>query len=262
LENGEFMTVEKNGPRRMLKCLTILSLLLFSEGVYAASITELLAKGDTLYSVYDYSASAQFYRQAASADNQSFDAYWKLGRSLNFLGELVPNDSQLAVFEDARNAEQSALKLRDSSADAHFQLARAIGKIALFKGVFKSIGLAKQVKAEAERALALDSLHDGAWHILGRWNREVAKKPKLFRVPLGLGAANKQDAIAFMQKAVSLDPQLVDHNLEMGITYLEYDMNVEARAEFNRCLSLPGQGPIDDKYKEEAKKYLAGMDKK
>lgn len=246
----------------VIRYLTLALLVLFLGNLQAASVDSLLAKGDTLFAAYDYAGSAALYRQAASVDNQSFDAFWKLGRSLNFEGELVPRDSQLKIFDEAASAEKTALKLHDASADAHFQLARALGKIALFKGVFNSIGLAKQVKAEAERALALDSLHDGAWHILGRWNREVAKKPKIFRGPLGLGSANKHDAIAFMQKALALNPRLVDHHLEMGITYDEYGMKDQAREEFNQCLTLPGQGPIDDKYKDEAKKYLAGIDKK
>lgn len=222
----------------------------------------LLAQGDSLYNKYDYAGSISYYSEAAKADSLSFDSFWKLGRSLNVWGELVPKDSQLTIFENARDVEICALEINDNSADAHFQLARAIGKIALFKGVFNSIGLAKQVKQEAERALALDSLHDGAWHILGRWHREVGKKPKLFRVPLGLGAANKEDAIEFMQRAISLNPNLINHHLEMGITYREYGKKDLAREEFNKCLTLPGQGPIDDKYKGEAKKYLASMDKK
>jgi regulator of microtubule dynamics protein 3 len=230
--------------------------------LYAAPEADLLARGDSLYSLYDYAGSAALFRQAVSSDSQSFDASWKLGRSLNFLGELTPKDSQLVIFEEAASSEKIAVKLQENSADAHFQLARALGKVALFKGIFNSIGIAKQVKAEASRALELDSLHDGAWHILGRWNREIAKKPKLFRAPLGLGSANKKDAIAFMQKAVALNPNLINHRLEMGITYQQYDMLPQAREEFDKCLTLPGQGPVDIKYKEEAKKYLAGMDKK
>ena len=246
-----------NKRARILKMMRYFALLLFAflslyKPLAAVPVTELLAHGDSLYDSYKYIESAEYYRQAAAADSQCFDAFWKLGRSLNFLGELVPKDSQLAVFEEAREVEIIALKLRDSSADAHFELARAVGKIALFKGIFNSIGLAKQVKAEAERALALDSLHDGAWHILGRWHREVAKKPKLLRIPLGLGEANKKDAITYMQKAVALNPTLINHRLEMGITYLEYGMKTEAKEEFDHCLSLPGKGPVDDKYKEEA----------
>jgi len=237
-------------------------LLLMSSGLYAATTSELIALGDSLCDAYKFNGAAAQFQKVIQIDSANFSAYWKLGKCLNFLGELAPRDSQLTIFEKARDAELAALALNDASADAHFQLARSVGKIALFKGIFNSIGLAKQVKREADRALALDSLHDGAWHILGRWNREVGKKPKLFRSPMGLGDANKEDAVSFMERAIAINPELIHHHLEMGITYQEYDRDREARAEFEKCLSLTALGPLENNYKEEAKKYLAGMDKK
>jgi tetratricopeptide (TPR) repeat protein len=225
-------------------------------------LSELIADGDSLYAQNDYSGSAAIYQEAAALDSNSIDAYWKLGRSLNLIGETAPRDSQEAIFQAARKAEVHALSLNENSAEAHFQLARAAGKIALFKGVFNSIGLAKQVRREAERALEIDSLHDGAWHVLGRWHREIGKKPKLVRGPLGLGAANKRDAVAFMEKAITLNPANINHHLEMGITYLEYDNRDGAEEQFRLCATLPAERPLDNKYKEEAKKYLAEMDKR
>jgi Tfp pilus assembly protein PilF len=79
---------------------------------------------------------------------------------------------------------------------------------------------------------------------------------------MGLGAANKRDAVAFMERAIAINPANINHHLEMGITYREYHMNELARREFGLCLSLPVERPLDNKYKEEAKKYLAEMDKK
>lgn len=248
------------------KAWSILSLsfflLLLTSGLYAATTSELIAQGDSLCDAYNFRGAVEQFQKAVHLDSANFSAYWKLGKCLNFLGESAPRDSQLAIFEKARDAELAALALNDASADAHFQLARAVGKIALFKGIFNSVGLAKQVKREADRTLALDSLHDGAWHILGRWHREVGKKPKLFRSPLGLGEANKKDAVDYMEKAIAINPDLIHHHLEMGITYREYDRDADARREFEKCLSLPASGPLENNYKEEAKKYLAGMDKK
>jgi tetratricopeptide (TPR) repeat protein len=114
------------------------------------SARQFIVAGDSLYTLYDYRGSAREYEEAARIDSNSFNAFWKLGRSLNFVGEIAPKDSQLTIFENAQNAERHALALDDNSADAHFQLARALGKIALFKGVLKSASIAKTVKAEAK----------------------------------------------------------------------------------------------------------------
>lgn len=221
-----------------------------------------VALGDSLYDLYDYGGSISYYREACLLDSNRFESFWKLGRSLNLRGETTPRDSQLAIFEEARDVEKRALELNEADADAHFQLARSLGKIALFKGIFKSVSLAKQVRKEAERALHLDSLHDGAWHILGRWHREVSKKPKILRLPMGLGAANKEDALSFIKRAVELNPAYINHHLEMGITYLRSKDKNAARLEFEKTLELPSQRPLDEKYKSEAKKYLAEMDRK
>ncbi len=245
-----------------LTCLLIPLVLV--AGIYAEAETweESLAPGDSLYGLYDYGGSIPYYREACSLDSNRFELFWKLGRSLNMKGESAPRDSQLVIFEEARDAEKRALELNEADADAHFQLARALGKIALFKGIFKSVSLAKQVRREAQRALQLDSLHDGAWHVLGRWHRDVGKKPKILRLPMGLSAANKKDALAFMKRAVELNPEYVNHHLEMGITYLRLKDKDAARMEFEKTLELPSQRPLDEKYKSEAKKYLAEMDRK
>lgn len=241
---------------------TALSGFLLASPSLAQGVDELIAAGDSLFELHRYPESIPFYRQACALDSNLNEPFWKLGRSLNLQGETAPEDSQLAIFEQAREAEERAVELDETEAEPHFQLARALGKIALFKGIFKSAGLAKKVRKEAQRAIEIDSLHDGAWHILGRWHREVSKKPKILRIPMGLGAANKEDAISFMKKAVELNPEFIHHHLEMGITYLRYKDREAARAEFRRCLELPSKRPLDEKYKAEAEKYLAELDQK
>jgi len=240
--------------------LLLPAVVLLSGPVSGQQPADFIAAGDSLYALYDYGSSIKQYRSACLMDSNSFEAFWKLGRSLNLKGETAEEDSQLVIFEEARDAERHALSLKEDDADAHFQLARALGKIALFKGIFKSASLAKEVRRECQRALEIDSLHDGAWHILGRWHREVSKKPKILRVPMGLGAANKNDALAFMKKAVEINPENIHHHLEMGNTYRRYKMPEPARREYEKCLELTVRGPLDEKYRDEAKKMLAEMD--
>ena len=88
----------------------------------------------------------------------------------------------------------------------------------------------------------------------------MSKKPKILRMPMGLGAANNEDALAFMRKAVVINPNNINHRLEMGNTYRRYKMRKEARAEYYICLELPARDMLDEKYQSEAKKSLAEMD--
>lgn len=253
-----------SGRKTMRKKLPILAIVILFLGVpcLAQNAGGSLVKGDSLFDLHLYGESIPFYRQTCAGDSSDAEPFWKLGRSLNLLGETTPKDSQLAVYEEARDAVKWALELNEVNAEAHFQLSRSLGKIALFKGIFKSASLARKVRKESMRALAIDSLHDGAWHILGRWHREVGKKSKFLRIPMGLGAANKEDALAYMKRAVELNPDYINHHLEMGITFMRFDNDDAARAEFEKCLELESERPLDEKYKKEAKKYLAELNEK
>jgi tetratricopeptide (TPR) repeat protein len=242
-----------NNPVRFFTFLFLLVLA-------GSCLAEQYPAGDSLLDSYQYLAAINYFDSVSNADTTSCEAAWKLAMSLNLFAELVPKDDQLAYYERAETAAEHAIALDSTEAEGHFQLARALGKIALFKGVFKSIGLAKRVKQEAEITLELNPNHDGAYHILGRWNREVAQKPKFLRVPMGLGSANKDVGLEMLKKAVELRPNFIHHHLEYGISLLDKKRKDEARQQFQICLELVAHGPLDAKYQEEAKEYLAKLD--
>ena len=77
---------------------------------------------------------------------------------------------------------------------------------------------------------------------------------------MGLGAANEKEAISFMQKAIEIKPDNINHRLEMGNTYRKFKMFDSARGEYRKCLDLAASGPLDKKYQGEAKKNLDEMD--
>jgi tetratricopeptide (TPR) repeat protein len=228
----------------------------------ASPLSDTIGKGDSLYGTNDYPGSIVAYKNALTIDSLSADANWKLARSLNIQAELEPKDKQLALYEQAAVVSQRCIDKDSLIAEGHFQLARAQGRVALFKGVFKSVSLAKQVKREADKTLVLDPKHDGAYHILGRWNREVAQKPKFLRSAIGLGEADKKIGLECFQKAIELNPNYINHHLEYGISLLDMDQKDKAKAEFERCLTLPAPRPLDLKYQNGAKEYLARLTQK
>jgi tetratricopeptide (TPR) repeat protein len=233
---------------------------LFVLALSCISVGQSYPAGESLLDTYQYLDAINYFDSVSVSDSGSCEAFWKLAMSLNYFAELIPKDDQLAYYERASEAAEKAIAIDSTAAEGHFQLARALGKIALFKGVFKSIGLAKRVKKETELVLELDPNHDGAFHILGRWNREVARKPKFIRVPMGLGSADKDVGLEMLKKAVELKPRFIHHHLEYGISLLDKNRKDEARQQFQMCLELPAHGPLDAKYQKEAKEYLAQLD--
>jgi tetratricopeptide (TPR) repeat protein len=246
-----------------MKYLIFFAMILMALTSLAASpLSDTIGKGDSLYETNDYASSIAAYKNALTIDSLSAEANWKMARSLNLQAELQPKDKQLALYEQAAIVSQRCIDKDSLIAEGHFQLARAQGRVALFKGVFKSVSLAKQVKREADKTLVLDPKHDGAYHILGRWNREVAQKPKFLRSAIGLGDADKKIGIECFQKAIELNPNYINHHLEYGISLLDMDQKDKAKAEFELCLTLPAPRPLDLKYQNEAKEYLARLTQK
>ena len=245
---------------RQLTIFYLTILLLAPIGVTSSDSDILIDSGDSLFEIYEYENSITYYNQSLASDSTSAETYWKLAGSLNLLAELQPEENQLELYEKAAEAAEKAVALDSLQPEGHFQLAWAIGKIALFKGVFKSIGLAKRVKKEAEIALELNPNHDGAYHILGRWHREVSKKSKIFRVPLGLGEADKEKGLPLLGKAVEIEPGKVNHRLEYAISLLDSGYEKQAKEQFEYCLDLTASGPLDIKYQKQAKEYLANLE--
>jgi tetratricopeptide (TPR) repeat protein len=224
---------------------------------------DFIASGDSLYSIFDYENSINEYSNAIASDSLSFEAYWKLARNLNEYAVLQPENEQLELFEKASKLAQKTIALDSLLPEGHFEYARAIGKIALFKGILSSVGLAKIVKKEAEITLLLNPAHDGAYHMLGRWHREVSGTSKIVRVPLGLGEADRDKGLPLLSKAIELSPALIHHRYEYGLSLIDSGFKNEADKQFEICSELQAIGPLETKYKKlakEAKEYLAKKD--
>jgi tetratricopeptide (TPR) repeat protein len=130
------------------------------------------------------------------------------------------------------------------------------------------LSLSREVKSEVDRALALDPGLGRAWHVLAVWNRKLASlnlvertvaKTVLGGVPKG---ATMENAVAHLQKAVALEPNYVNHRLELGRTFAQLKRTAEARRELERAVALPPEpGPLDARYQAEARDLLARLKK-
>jgi hypothetical protein len=129
-------------------------------------------------------------------------------------------------------------------------------------GKKERIRRARIIRDEALRTLELDPRHDGAYHILGRWNAEIMRLSGLSRFfaknLLGAGVfsqASWEEAISNMEHAVALDPGRLYHRLELAEIYADRKRYDDARAELVQLEALPDREIMDSVYRREAKAF-------
>jgi tetratricopeptide (TPR) repeat protein len=257
-----------------MKHFLILGMLLVAAPTAAAQhngVAQALALGDAAYATFDNQNALQHFLKALKEDPNSYQALWKGARACADVGknfEKREKDKAKALYLRGDSLARLAVKLYPDSANAHFALALCVGRVALFEGGKTKIRLSKEVKQEADRALALDPSHDGAYHILGRWHYNISTLSWVLKafakmiyggVPPG---ASLEEGAKMFAKAVAMNGAKPVHHLEYGRTLIELARYSEARTQLQQCLSLPQAQWDDSLSKEEAAKLLKEIEGK
>lgn len=244
-----------------LKMIVLLALgVVATAPVGAQTASERIAQGDRAYAELHAQAALDQYRLALTIEPKNYEALCKASRVEVDLAEGmeggVMHDSLQASAQ--RHAE-AAIAVNPVNAEGHFALARALGRKALTLGTMDRIRYAKRIRLEALEALRFDSLHAGAWHVLGSWNAEVMRVNGLERVfaKRFLGAqvfaeASWESAQRDMEKAVKIDPDQLVHHLDLGSIYADRGDKAAARAQFDLVIRTPVRLFNDPLYKKKA----------
>jgi tetratricopeptide (TPR) repeat protein len=160
---------------------------------------------------------------------------------------------------------ERAVQLDPRNAIAVLSLAVSHGKLATYSDTRTKVRYSRLVREEAERALALDPNYAWAHHVLGRWHHEVAKlgTTSRFFVKLfygGLPDASVTEAISHLERAVALEPNDLNHLLELGFAYAAAGQTAPARAHWERGLAMPSRGKHDEPAKRRARDALAALE--
>lgn len=192
------------------------------------------------------------------------DVLWRLVFTWADLGKAADDfDQRTEYYEKALTAAKTALAADSTSARAHFAMAVAQGRAALNAGTRERIQRSRAVKRHADRTIALDSTLAGAYHVRGRWHREVERLGFFQRIILktvygGLPESSYEQAVQDFRRAIALENE-VFHHLELGKTYVEMDRPDAAREELQKALDMPSSDPFAPVYKKEARQLLEEM---
>jgi tetratricopeptide (TPR) repeat protein len=253
-------TVSRSVPLAVLAACAWL--LLPSSSASTRDVAVILKEALAAETQFDSRGALALFREADAARPNDAFILQKISKQLSDATADTPDVAEKKrLATEALAFAQRAVALAPENAVNVLSLAICHGKLATYSDTRTKVEYSRLVKEEAERALALDPNYDWAYHVLGRWNYEVASlsgATRFFvRVVYGkLPDASCERGIAYLKHAVELSPTTVAHQLELGFAYLACGDKTAARAQFIVGLAQPSREKYDDDAKERARQAL------
>ena len=230
----------------------------------AQNASDHVGLGNAAMQVHDLRTALAHYEAALALDSTAYEANWRAAITLLDEGQQIPDSVKSperdSLYARAERLARRAVAADSLGADGHFALAAAVGRASLTMGKKERIRRARLIRDEAQRAIELNPRHDGAYHILGRWNAEIMRLSGLSRFfakrLLGAGVfgeASWEGAVSNMERAVALDPGRLYHRLELAEIYVDRKRYDDARAELAQLAALPDREIMDSVYRRQGR---------
>ncbi|MGE5529854.1 MAG: tetratricopeptide repeat protein [Patescibacteria group bacterium] len=185
----------------------------------------------------------------------NYDALWRIARCHWFLGDKVKGKEKLNLFIKGRDYAERATKANDNGLEGHYWYGSLIGCVGQERGILNSLFMVKPMKAELEKALAIDPKHADSHDVMAQL---------LWKVP-GFAGGSKKKAQEEARLATLYGPEATEHWLHYGQIAADNRDYKTARMAFEKTLSLPDdpEDPVaSQKDKEEARKGLKEIEGK
>jgi len=250
----------------MIRCLPVLALsLLAALRLPAATPDDLVRQADAAQARQDSRHALELLQTADGLRPNDALILQKIARQYS---DLVIEQSDVAgkkhYAEIALEYSQRAVQLNPKDPVNILSLAVCHGKLALYSETRDKVRYSRLIREEAERALALDPGYAWAHHVLGVWNYEVASLggttkflARLFYDELPTGSM--AESARHLRRATELDPDEMNHWLELGFAEAALGRIEEARTAWNHGLAMPARGPHDEPPKQRARAALAKL---
>lgn len=219
---------------------------------------------DDLIAQNKLSEAMKSIESGLSKDAKSVELLARKSRVTALKADSVSSEEEkIKLYEEAEKIASQAVEANSSSAEGYLRRAAAKGKLGLYKGILESRSLVLDVRKDAKKAIELapaGSYNKAlASYILGRVHLKLAEKPKVMRIPLGLGWASKKKGAELIKEAVTLAPQSIPFHLDYAKWLIANDKKDEAKTVLGKIATFPIFDPPDVGHKATAKKLLSGL---
>ena len=228
----------------------------------AQDVTKLLKREDSLEAALREMKAYETFSQVLKIDPRNYYALWKCSELCSRVGNRQATKAQKAdYFNAGRIFAETAIKVNPKGADGYYVLAVAMGRKALTESGNERIKAVKEIKTNADKAIAINPNHGRAWHVLGKWHYEVSNLNGLEKAALkiiygGLPKSSLAESIKAYEKAKQLEPVFALNNLELAKAYHRHDEDEKAIPLLKQLPSLPAKTEDDAKIKAEGKRLL------
>ncbi|MCL6526614.1 MAG: hypothetical protein K6T57_06975 [Thermaceae bacterium] len=201
-------------------------------------------------------ADGKFQEAYEAGIKQANTAGWvDAAQAASFYATYQARDNEKAEwFGKAEAAAKKAIQSDPQSPEAYFELARAQGRLAQYRGILESLGLASSIKDALDKTLKLNPKHAGAKVALALWNQSLVSK--------GVGwlyGANGNVVIPLFQEAIALEPNTIIHRVEYAGVLAQMGKKDEARAQYQAALAIAPKTAADRYDLERAKRELDAL---
>jgi hypothetical protein len=235
--------------------LVLCAPMLATTPLHAQGAESRLASIDSLHDALKPVSEMIELKGMLAADSGWYPALWRAARAEVDIARLIKGEHESSrklrdsVYEVAADYARRAVAADSLGAEGHFTVALALGEMSRTRGGKERVRFARIIYDEAARATALDSLHDGAEHILGAWHAEIERLSGVQRffakTLFGAGfmdRASWDSAVVHLERAVALKPDYLFHRLELAEVYADLERWADANAELE---VIPGLAPTD-----------------
>lgn len=260
----------KSPSRRAGAPTFLLSGLLFS-GAFALQAQtvmtsqELVRQGEVFDLKLDAAQALAFYQQAEKVQPNNADILVRIARQYRHLmADAASKDEKLRLGRQALVYGQKAAALAPNNSDAQLSTAISYGKMLPYQDSGEQVRCSKLIKEGAEKAIKLNPRNDLAWHIIGRWHRNVAeisgfKKTLASLIYEKLPEASTENAVVCLEKAIEINPHRLIHYIELGRAHAQLGNKNEARKYLAKGLKMPTLEKDDEEAKSTGRALLAKL---